>query len=335
MKIIRILFLALSVSSLAGCKAQDVPHQHSFSEEWLFDSSYHWHESTCGHDVKDSFEAHCFGDWIIDKEPTEYECGSKHRKCLVCEYLVNEDIEVLEHTHKPGDSVIENNISPTCTSTGSYDLVTYCKECLEELSRTHVTVDALGHDLSHHPGLEATCLEDGYTEYDECNRCDYSSKVIIPATGHTSLFEVEENRIEPTCVSFGSYDLVTYCNIDHVEVSREHIEIPKKPHTYIDVIIEPTYHSQGYTTHTCSFCGTSYVDSYTDVLTYKISFNLLGGTYGPSIQEKQAEKDITITDIIPTWEHHKFVGWNCYESDEIIYPGDVYSKDADITLYAI
>ena len=37
-------------------------------------------------------------------------------------------------------------------------------------------------------------------------------------------------------------------------------------HDYTDVITAPTCTEQGYTTHTCSGCGDSYVDSYTDVV---------------------------------------------------------------------
>ena len=37
-------------------------------------------------------------------------------------------------------------------------------------------------------------------------------------------------------------------------------------HAYVAVVTEPTCEAQGYTTHTCSRCGDSYVDTYTDAL---------------------------------------------------------------------
>lgn len=40
-------------------------------------------------------------------------------------------------------------------------------------------------------------------------------------------------------------------------------------HSYIAVVTEPTCTEQGYTTHTCTNCGDSYVDSYTDPLGHK------------------------------------------------------------------
>lgn len=44
----------------------------------------------------------------------------------------------------------------------------------------------LGHDLVTHEAKNATCTQDGYKEYQTCNRCDYSTyeKSIIPAYGH-------------------------------------------------------------------------------------------------------------------------------------------------------
>ena len=50
---------------------------------------------------------------------------------------------------------------------------------------------------------------------------------------HTPGTPVEENKIEPTCVENGSYDLVTYCVDDGVEMHRETIIIPATGHDLI------------------------------------------------------------------------------------------------------
>ena len=49
------------------------------------------------------------------------------------------------HTHVPGTAVKENELAPSCTAAGSYDMVVYCTVCGQELSRETTTVDALGH----------------------------------------------------------------------------------------------------------------------------------------------------------------------------------------------
>ena len=138
-----------------------------------------------------------------------------------------------DHVHTAGNPVEENRIEPTCTEPGSYDLVTYCTDDGVELSREHKTIDALGHDLIHHNAKEPTCTEKGYYAYDTCSRCDYSTFEEISATGHLHTATREENRIEPTCTEPGSYDLVTYCTDDGVELSREHKTIDATDHNYL------------------------------------------------------------------------------------------------------
>ncbi|MBO4539708.1 MAG: hypothetical protein J5781_05480, partial [Clostridia bacterium] len=58
------------------------------------------------------------------------------------------------------------------------------EECLTEVERSEVYIDALGHDLVHHDGQAATCTEVGWEAYDTCSRCDYTTYEEIPALGH-------------------------------------------------------------------------------------------------------------------------------------------------------
>lgn len=120
-------------------------HVHTFAMSWTFDGSSHWHASTCGHNVKDSYEEHRFGAWIIDQEATEDKAGSKHKICEVCGYRVDQIIDKLVHQHTPGSPMEENVVPATCVETGSYDLVTYCSSCGEEISREHKIIPATEH----------------------------------------------------------------------------------------------------------------------------------------------------------------------------------------------
>lgn len=58
-------------------------HTHKYGTEWKYDETNHWHECECGN--KADITAHNF-KWIIDKEATTAEKGSKHEKCTVCGY---------------------------------------------------------------------------------------------------------------------------------------------------------------------------------------------------------------------------------------------------------
>jgi hypothetical protein len=44
--------------------------------------------------------------------------------------------------------------------------------------------------------------------------------------------------------------------------------MPMIEHTYTSVVVKPQFGVQGYTLYTCSACGYSYKDNYTDALTY-------------------------------------------------------------------
>ncbi len=85
-----------------------------------------------------------FGDWVVTKEATCTEKGSKERICTVCGY--KETAEITLKAHTPGEAVIENRVEPKCEEKGSYDKVVYCTECPKELSREKKEIKAIGHD---------------------------------------------------------------------------------------------------------------------------------------------------------------------------------------------
>lgn len=63
---------------------------HSYSTEWKSDADGHWHECTCGERSDEG--THTFGDWMIIKEATATEDGSRERECSVCGYVQTETI---------------------------------------------------------------------------------------------------------------------------------------------------------------------------------------------------------------------------------------------------
>ena len=97
--------------------------------------------------------------------------------------------------HAPSDSVKENEVSPTCTAEGAYDEVVYCKDCNEEILRTHRITDV---------------------------------------TAHTPSGSVKENEIAPTCAEEGSYDEVIYCTRCRGEILRTKKGVEKLEHQFQD-----------------------------------------------------------------------------------------------------
>lgn len=78
--------------------------QHEFSEDWEPGADGHWHACTVdGCDVKADSAAHEF-QWVVDKEATTTEKGSKHEECKVCGFKTEAvEIPVIENGTTGGD----------------------------------------------------------------------------------------------------------------------------------------------------------------------------------------------------------------------------------------
>lgn len=78
--------------------------QHEFSDKWLSDENNHWHACKIdGCDAKSGSAAHEF-QWVVDKEATTTEKGSKHEECKVCGYEKEAvEIPVIENGTTGGD----------------------------------------------------------------------------------------------------------------------------------------------------------------------------------------------------------------------------------------
>lgn len=151
--------------------------------------------------------------------------------CTRCDYTTYQEIPATGHINTTTKE--ENRIEPSCLDEGSYDLVTYCRDDNVIISTEQKIIPALGHDLIHYDYQTATCTRVGWNAYDRCSRCDYSTKVEIPATGHINTATREENRINPTCITSGSCDVVIYCLDDNAVISREAQILPALGHDYV------------------------------------------------------------------------------------------------------
>lgn len=100
-------------------------HTHKYSTDWSSNETQHWHESTCGHDVKGNQEDHIFGEWIETLPATEETVGSHKKICSVCDYEVVEDIAVLPHTHNFHKVA---GVEPTCNLSGIVEHYV-CEKC--------------------------------------------------------------------------------------------------------------------------------------------------------------------------------------------------------------
>ena len=92
-------------------------HTHSYGSDWKYDADNHWHECSCG-DKADK-AAHDF-KWVVDKEATATQKGSKHEECKVCGYKkAAVEIPATGSTTKPSDPTQTNpNTGAESSKTG-------------------------------------------------------------------------------------------------------------------------------------------------------------------------------------------------------------------------
>lgn len=212
---------------------------------------------------------------LMGKDATCTEAGlTDGKKCSACgEILVaQEEIDALGHKEE-----IMQGEDPTCTSTGLTD-GKKCSVCYEILVAQE-EIPVVAHTEEVVAGKEATCTETGLTDGKKCSVCGEITvaQEIISANGHKDddknfvcdvcfadlctehvpAEAVEENRIEATCTTKGSYDLVVKCAQCGEEISRETKEIAELPHS--EEVIAGKKATCTYTGLTdgkkCSACG--------------------------------------------------------------------------------
>ena len=161
-----------------------------------------------------------------------------------------------DHSHLESEAVVENRVEPTCVTDGKYDSVVYCKDCGEELTRTEVKIDTLGHshdDAVVENKIDATYENDGsYDEVIYCSTCKIElgrESHTIPMLKHTPGDAIIENKVDSTCYSGGSFDSVVYCTECDTELERTKHTIPVVSHTPAEAVeenrVEPSFEADG------------------------------------------------------------------------------------------
>ena len=237
---ILILFLLLT---LVGCV-----HEHKYTEDIVLptctEKGYVKYSCECGDSYDEEVAAigHLYGEWVVVKEATETEKGTKEKTCEVCKDKQTEEIPVLVHTHNFKEKVV----APTCTEKGYTEYTCECGETKKENE-----VAALGHKEEIVAGKEATCTEDGLTEGKKCSVCNevLVEQTTISSKGHSygdwvvvkEATETDKGSKEKTC---------SVCN------NKETQEIPVLGHVhdFKEKVVAPTCTEKGYTEYTCE-CG--------------------------------------------------------------------------------
>ncbi len=198
-----------------------------------------------------------------------------------------------------------------------------------------VSAPAHEHNMTHVAAVAPTCAEAGNIEYWTCAEC---GKYFSDANGNNEI--TLESTVIPATGNHSYGEYVSNNDGTHKHVCSVCGDTVTEACTYNDVVTAPTATEGGYTTHTCTVCGYSFVDSYTDPLgnDYLVTFSVPAGVTAPA--DMVCHEGGTIT--LPTAgapEGYTFLGWVTEDYENVSALPTVltgtYAATASITLKAL
>ncbi|MBQ3375027.1 MAG: cell wall-binding repeat-containing protein [Erysipelotrichaceae bacterium] len=121
--------------------------------------------------------------------------------------------------HTPSQSVKENETHPDCENAGGYDEVVYCTVCKKEISRNHITIEALGHIWQ----FDGFIWSSGYSSVEGRFVCERDRSHVTVVSGEVDRQEAG-NKITFTGTVKGP-DGITYSETREVSVNNEIIRV--------------------------------------------------------------------------------------------------------------
>lgn len=167
--------------------------------------------------------------------------GYTVQECSVCgDRHIIDITSVLPHNYQA------HVIAPTCETGGK--TIHQCGGCGSSFVTDYT--DPLDHNWDDGTIItHSTCTGEGVTEY-RCVRCGYHRLEGNDATDHTP-------GAPATCTQ---PQICTKCGV---------VIVPALGHSYTAEVTDPTCSEMGFTTHTCTRCGDTYKDEYTNATGHK------------------------------------------------------------------
>ncbi len=212
---------------------EKLEHTHKYSETWSSDETGHWHAATCGctdAGTKD-FAVHSYGEWVIITQPTEQSAGLKNQTCEVCEFINEQVIERLEHTHKYSETWSSDETGHwhaatcSCADAGTKDFAVHSYG--EWVTVTQPTEQSTG------------------LKKQTCEVCEFVNEQVIEKLEHTHKYSATWSSDETGhwhaatcgCTDAGTKDFAVHSYGEWVTVTQ------------------PTEQSTGLKKQTCEVCG--------------------------------------------------------------------------------
>jgi transposase-like protein len=209
--------------------------------------------------------------YTVDTPATCTEDGSKSIHCANCD--AKKDSETISATGHDWDTGTVTKAA-TCKETGVKTFTCNNENCSVKTKTEPIEIDPSAHSISKVEAKDATCTEEGNSEYYVCEYCGklFSDKdattvttlvnVTIAAKGHNiSLVAAEE----ATCAAAGNIEHYTCDQCEKnfqdeagtVELTDSAVVIEALPHTWDDGVVtkEATATTKGEKVYTCADCG--------------------------------------------------------------------------------
>ena len=191
---------------------------------------------------------HIFTNYVSDNNATCTQDGTKTAKCDRCDVTDTIADEGSMKAHTESIWIVDKDYD--CVNGGTKH--TECTVC-HTVIKTEA-IPAKGHEYVD-TVTAPTCTTDGYTTH-TCSVCGNTyTDSVVPATGHKNSEAVKENVVAATCTANGSYDLVVYCSVCHLEISRNSIVTDKFSHSYQTKTTPATTAKDGKIVTACTVCG--------------------------------------------------------------------------------
>lgn len=263
------LFTLLFILGLISCSspAPESPHEHEFTEDFIYNEIFHWRQALCEHtDQVLDYERHNFCDWLILEEPAEGKFGLRERNCLICPYREQEQLSPLPHTHTFSEEWSSDNEShwfaATCEHSEEknhielhifgtleeteWGTITTCQICGYEKKHYHTYSKWSINDTHHwfvptceHKNLKLQYGEHQFNENNKtCTICGYH--IAVPEMVFVSGGTVEGKGNDGVFVEGRTVTLSDYY-IGKYEVTRAEYENIMGYNPSISITIEPTY----------------------------------------------------------------------------------------------
>lgn len=165
-KIILIMVLASVVALSIALVACGKVHVHAIAER-KSDGSGHWEVCSCGKKIGQT-RPHVVTEWITDVPASETSAGSRHGKCVACDYNVAETIPQQQHTHDFSGDYLYND----------YVHFKRCATC-QQIEQSNE------HEVAEWTTVKPATETSNGTEKGVCNVCEAQLTRTVPMLGHT------------------------------------------------------------------------------------------------------------------------------------------------------